>query len=628
MLFTKKEQNWQIEASRVILKSKKRMAVLFLLTLPIFGVLAAQAAGVLPQFIGGKHALMPSVVNDTMFFGSIFVGVIAGLITGVIGAGGGYILTPAMMSFGVKGIMAVGTDQFHLFAKAIMGTTIHKKLGNVNFGLAVWFVLGSFIGVRFGGSVNRALFDINPAMSDAVISLFYVVVLGSLGIIAIRDVMKKDEDPTESKQTRMADLMQSIKIPPYVKFDGKQLSWLPLALSGAVVGFVTAIMGVGGGFLTFPIFVYSFGVSTFTTVGTNILQVIFTTAFSSIIEYAIYGFVFYTVAIGMLLGSLVGVQIGALVTKVMKSAQIKVFYALTIIAGFVNRLFALPQKLNEMGYIKVAGNALYWIDLAGTVIFFVLVSAFSFWILRQFFTKLPELRISDKGVIVNKKKFWIGTAGLMVFFAVLFAGFTPMHTGKSAVMWADEKFNSLTKGSVGVKLERVAEEIKAVAGIGIDAQATVKAGSPDALVYILDKNGINAKTTGDKVNFNGDYQKLATYATQDAKLCFDNRGEDLAAKYNMEPEQVIYMWNAAFTGINKTYLATDGKIANFALEINENAIEPAYNFSGISPSNASSVWFLLSGLLLFYVIYTLWYGFAIMYIFEGFGINEEKVKKE
>jgi Sulfite exporter TauE/SafE. len=85
---------------------------------------------------------MPSYITMQMFLGSIVVGLMAGLITGVIGAGGGYVLTPAMMSIGVRGIMAVGTDQFHLFAKAIMGTVIHKKLGNVNLWIAVWFVWG------------------------------------------------------------------------------------------------------------------------------------------------------------------------------------------------------------------------------------------------------------------------------------------------------------------------------------------------------------------------------------------------------------------------------------------------------------------------------------------------------
>ena len=94
------------------------------------------------------------------------MGLIAGLITGAIGAGGGYILTPALMSFDVRGIMAVGTDQFHLFAKAIVGTAIHRRLGNVHLGLAAWFVVGSLVGVTagsiglafaLGGVVARAL---------------------------------------------------------------------------------------------------------------------------------------------------------------------------------------------------------------------------------------------------------------------------------------------------------------------------------------------------------------------------------------------------------------------------------------------------------------------------------------
>lgn len=618
-MFGKNSNNWELEASSRIFSSKKRVIMLFLLTLPIFLFIISQAAGLLPDTIGGKHALMPSKVNDTMFFGSIFVGLIAGLITGVIGAGGGYILTPALMSFGVKGIMAVGTDQFHLFAKAIMGTTIHKKLGNVNIGLAVWFVLGSFIGVRFGGMVNRALYEFNPAMSDSVISLVYVVVLGSLGIVAIKDVMKKTDAKTEEKQTKFADIMQAIKLPPYVKFDNKQISFLPLAISGAIVGFVTAIMGVGGGFLTFPIFVYSFGVSTFTTVGTNILQVIFTTAFSSIFEYAIYGFVFYTIAIGMLLGSLVGVQIGALVTKVMKASQMKVFYALTVMAGFVNRLFALPKKLNDMGYIKVQANLLNVLDIVGTVIFFGIVGIFSLWILKEFFTKISQLRTGDKKLIVNSKKFYLGVTGLIAFFIVLVIGFTPNNLGKSTIMWADDTFNSLTKGSATSRLEKTAKEAEEMKNINLNV--TLKGKNISEFETLLTKNEIPLNIVNGNAELAVNYSKISEKAIVDAKQYFDNKPDNIKAKYNMEPQKVIYLWNEIFKAINKTYISTDGKIANFAMEFNENILEPAYNFRGINPENIADTWLILTVLLVFYVIYTMWYGFAIMYMFEGIGIG-------
>ena len=116
--------------------------------------------------------------------------------------------------------------------------------------------------------------------------------------------------------------LQSVSMPPKIGFDfdlvpgGRSISWVFLVLSGALVGLAAGIMGVGGGFLTFPIFVYVLGVSSMTTVGTDIFQIVFTAGYAAISQYAIYGFIFYTLAMGMLLGSLFGIQIGAMVTKV------------------------------------------------------------------------------------------------------------------------------------------------------------------------------------------------------------------------------------------------------------------------------------------------------------------------
>ena len=138
---------------------------------------------------------------------------------------------------------------------------------------------------------------------------------------------------------------------------GRKISAWFLVASGFVVGMAAAIMGVGGGFLTFPIFVYVLGVSSATTVGTDIFQIVFTAGYAAISQYAIYGFIFYTLAMGMLLGSLVGIQIGALVTKVVTGITIRGFYAMAVLAGFVNRVFALPGKLRRpRGHLAVAGG--------------------------------------------------------------------------------------------------------------------------------------------------------------------------------------------------------------------------------------------------------------------------------
>ncbi len=158
------------------------------------------------------------------------------------------------------------------------------------------------------------------------------------------------------------------------------------------MGFAAAIMGVGGGFLTFPIFVYVLGVSSFTTVGTDILQIIFTAGLASIAQYAIYGFIFYTLAMGMLLGSLIGIQLGALTTKVVKGIYIRGFYAISILAGFVNRFFALPSKLKQMEVLDISDSLAKGLDQIGMVIFFVVIGVFAVWVLAKFFGNIRYLR--------------------------------------------------------------------------------------------------------------------------------------------------------------------------------------------------------------------------------------------
>ncbi len=407
MYAAKAHAKWEIATTQVIVKDRKKLLILLVLFLPILIPAIAHAGSVLPGFIGSKSSFGPSFFSPTTFYGSILIGLCAGLITGCIGAGGGFIITPALMSLGVKGIMAVGTDMFHIFAKAIMGTAVHKKLGNVHVGLAIAFLAGSFIGVTGGGALNRAIFNHNPVVSDFVISLLYVFMLGFLGIYAMTDYLKSrkksgaeagDAHGGSSGLTGTAKKMQSVKIPPMITFDeditpgGKKISGVFVAMCGGLVGFVAAIMGVGGGFLTFPIFVYGLGVSSFTTVGTDILQIIFTAGYGSITQYAIYGYVFYTLAMGMLVGSLLGIQLGAITTKVVPGIQIRGFYAVAILAGFINRLFVLPDKLRIMGYINMNQATTKILETIGAVIFFGLVTIFALWIISTFVRNIPNLR--------------------------------------------------------------------------------------------------------------------------------------------------------------------------------------------------------------------------------------------
>jgi len=414
---SKAHARWEREVSDTVFHDRKRLIILGLLMLPVLigGIAFAEEIGAaLPKFLGGKEAYSPAFFTTGIFVSSIFIGLCAGFITGCIGAGGGFIIAPALMSAGIKGILAVGTDIFHIFAKAIMGSVIHKKLGNISVPLAMIFLIGSIFGATVGGWINRVLYEKNPVLSDAFITTIYVIMLGILGAYSLYDYLNARKAPGgggdahggKSEGADMGNLpkkLQAINIPPMITFDeglipgGRQISWVFLVLSGALVGLAAAIMGVGGGFLTFPIFVYVLGVSSLTTVGTDIFQIIFTAGYASISQYAIYGFIFYTLAMGMLLGSLVGIQIGAMATKVVKGITIRGFYAMAVLAGFSNRFFALPGKLASMDIIPLSKGTSKFLDMLGVWTFFIVIGIFAVWVMGTFFKNIKTLKGESAG---------------------------------------------------------------------------------------------------------------------------------------------------------------------------------------------------------------------------------------
>ena len=266
-----------------------------------------------------------------------------------------------------------------------------------------------------GGVINRFLYEINPVLSDAFITTVYAFMLGLLGAYAMIDFIRArkamasvapshEGEGTHGGKVEGAEMgnlskrLQSMKLPPTIKFDydytpgGRSISWLFLVLSGALVGFAAGIMGVGGGFLTFPIFVYVLGVSSMTTVGTDIFQIIFTAGYAAVSQYAIYGFIFYTLAMGMLLGSLLGIQIGAMTTKVVKGITIRGFYAMAVMAGFVNRIFALPGKLGDMEVLPISKQTGAILEQIGIWAFFIVIGGFGVWVIGTFLANIRVLK--------------------------------------------------------------------------------------------------------------------------------------------------------------------------------------------------------------------------------------------
>ena len=175
-------------------------------------------------------------------------------------------------------------------------------------------------------------------------------------------------------------------------FGGRKISWLFVAMGGVIVGALASIMGVGGGFVTFPMFVYIFGVSTATTsrhrYSPDHLHC------RSCIHSAVchLRLCFLYPRHGHAHWFADRIQVGALTTKVVKGIHIRGFYAMSIIAGFINRASTLPKKLTELEYINMDKALTTNIEYAGNIIFWIVVAFFGFWVISKFITNIGKLR--------------------------------------------------------------------------------------------------------------------------------------------------------------------------------------------------------------------------------------------
>ena len=205
---------WEYETSRSILRNKKKLLFLLILSVVLVSTATVLVYAKGALILGGSKAYAPPIgFAAGAFIVAILVGFAAGLMTGAIGVGGGVVITQALMSAGIRGIVVVGTDLLHMFAKGIMGTGMHKKLGNVNYRLAVAFVFGSFIGVTCGGYINRTIYTINPVLSDAFISIIYVALLGCLGFYAMQDYfrLKKSGKVVQAKHEKKVEISKAAR---------------------------------------------------------------------------------------------------------------------------------------------------------------------------------------------------------------------------------------------------------------------------------------------------------------------------------------------------------------------------------------------------------------------------------
>jgi hypothetical protein len=225
-------------------------------------------------------------------------------------------------------------------------------------------------------------------------------------------------------------------------------------------------------------------------------------------------------------------------------------------------------------------------------------------------------------LVMRRNRFLIGAVLAVTFIGVLILMFLPLFSGRNAFQAADRLFNSMAKGS-----SNYFEDLRKAAGEGRGSEVQVdidlKEGRLAATATsLLSKAGLAVAADGTRLKVSGDVSRLTMAIIADSEAVFYNKGAEMAAKYGQPERETLFAWWNVLKEMQKDLQSKKRfQAAAFLREVSEKGVEVAYNFYGIEPKEASRNVGILAGALLFYVVYTLWWGYAILCLFDGVGME-------
>ena len=271
---------------------------------------------------------------------SMHIGIIIGLgggvgfLSGLFGVGGGFLMTPLLIFFGIPPAVAVSTEANQIVASSVSGVLAHMRRGNVDFKMGGILMVGGVIGSSLGVALFYFLQSIGQI--DLVIQLSYVVFLGIIGSLmlteSVRTIIRSRKPGAVRGKLHQHNWLHGL--PLKMRFRRSKLyisAILPLAL-GAFVGILAAIMGVGGGFIMVPAMIYLLGMPTSVVVGTSLFQIIFVTANITLLQSIQTQTVDFLLAGLLLFGAVIGAQFGSRAGALLRGEQLRGLLALIVLA--------------------------------------------------------------------------------------------------------------------------------------------------------------------------------------------------------------------------------------------------------------------------------------------------------
>lgn len=271
------------------------------------------------------------------------IGVLVGMLSGLLGVGGGFLLTPILMTIGVPPTVAAASDTNAIVATSSSGMAAHFRLNNVDVRMGCVLLAGGLVGSALGVRCIKSLREFGNA--DFVITLAYILILGLIGGYILRDSWRKLRGGLMAHRTRRVSKPMTLlsSLPLQIEFprSGVRHSLLvPFALC-VLVGVLTAIMGVGGGFLLIPMMVYLLGMPAHVAVGTSLFQILFTCAGATLMQAKVNHTVDLVLALLVAAGSTIGAQVGARLSRLMRGEQLMIILGVLALVVMVKMVISI-----------------------------------------------------------------------------------------------------------------------------------------------------------------------------------------------------------------------------------------------------------------------------------------------
>ncbi len=279
------------------------------------------------------------------------MGAAVGFLSGMFGVGGGFLITPLLIFYNIPPVVAVATGANQVVASSVSGAITHFRRGTLDMKLGTVLLVGGLVGATVGVWIFSWLRSIGQL--DLFISLLYVVLLTTIGLLMLQESLRamrkaKLNQPLPLKRPGQHNWVHRLPLKMRFKKSRIYLSAIPVVTLGFLIGILTSIMGVGGGFIMVPAMIYLLRIPTNVVVGTSLFQIIFVTAYTTMVQAATNYSVDIVLAFILMVAGVIGAQYGVRVGQKLRGEQLRALLALLVLAVGIRLavgLFIRPQDL-------------------------------------------------------------------------------------------------------------------------------------------------------------------------------------------------------------------------------------------------------------------------------------------